>query len=124
MRDARQIAVMAGGVDDDNAIPARQRFDRILKRPRARRLVFRGRMIELAETEMLRRFQLTCRLPGPGSPVLDMMGKAFLPRIEVDGGDALARFHQRHSDVHGDGGLPGPALLVADHDHASGRRPP
>lgn len=47
-------------------------------------------MIELAETEMFRRFELTCRLLAPGPPVLDMMG-AFAC-IEVDGGDAWPDF--------------------------------
>jgi hypothetical protein len=69
---------------------------------------------------MLRDIEFTPHLLGPGPPVLDMVGKTSLPGIEVDSGDGLTRLDQRNCNVHCDGRLPRPALLIADNDDAGG----
>ena len=63
-----------------------------------------------------RQFELEARVLGPGAAVLDVMGEAFLPRVEIDGGDALAGLQQRDRDMHRGGRFAGAALLVAEHD--------
>jgi hypothetical protein len=60
----------------------------------------------------------------PGAPVLDVIGEASLPQIEVDGGDPLSERHQGGGDVHGNGGLARTSLFVPEHDDVRGRRPP
>jgi hypothetical protein len=45
----------------------------------------------------------------------------LLAAIEVDGGDALAGFHQGNGNVQGRRGFSRPALLVSQHNHV--RRP-
>jgi hypothetical protein len=45
--------------------------------------------------------------------VVDVTGETLLATIEIDGGDALARFQQGHSNVQGGGGFARTALLVA-----------
>ena len=56
----------------------------------------------------------------PGAPVVDIVGEGLLPQVEIDGGDALAEIQERDGDVHGDGGLPGASLLVAEHNDMRG----
>src|SRR5258705_8630982 len=53
---------------------------------------------------------------GPGAPVLDVVGEGPLPAVEIDGGQALAAFHQRHGNIYCDRGFSGAPLLVSDHD--------
>jgi hypothetical protein len=53
---------------------------------------------------------------GPSFPVLDVMGEAFLARVEVDRGDPLTRFQQRNRDMHRDSGFSRAALLVAENN--------
>jgi hypothetical protein len=48
------------------------------------------------------------------------MREAFLPGIEIDGGDALARLQQRDRDVQRGGRFAGAALFVAEYDNVSG----
>jgi hypothetical protein len=47
------------------------------------------------------------------------MGEAFLAGIEVDGGHALAAFHQRDGDMNRGRGLARTALFVADNNDVS-----
>jgi hypothetical protein len=61
---------------------------------------------------------------GPGAAVLDVVREALLSGVQVDGGDALARFQQRDGDMHGDGGLAGATLFIAKHNDVGGTRPP
>ena len=54
---------------------------------------------------MLGHAEVAADMTRPGAPVLDVMGEAFLPGIEIDGGDRLARLDQGDRDMHGDGGF-------------------
>ena len=67
---------------------------------------------------MLGMFEIASNALGPGAPVLDVVGEASLPRIEIDRGDPLAALHQRDRDMHGDRGLPRSALFVGNNNHA------
>jgi hypothetical protein len=53
---------------------------------------------------------------GPTPAVIDVAGKALLAAIEIDGGDALAGFHQGDGDMQRGGGFARTALLVAQHN--------
>jgi hypothetical protein len=44
------------------------------------------------------------------------VGEGPLPAVEIDGGQALAAFHQRNGDMDRDRGFSGTSLLVSDHD--------
>ena len=72
---------------------------------------------------MHRHLELDAGVPGPGAPILDVVGEALLPRVEIDGGDPLPDIHQGDGDVHGGGRFARAALLVAEHDDVRGRRP-
>ena len=65
---------------------------------------------------MHREFEIEAGAARPGAPVVDVAGEALLPAIEVDGGDALAGFHQGDGDMQGGGGFARTALLVAQHN--------
>ena len=41
----------------------------------------------------------------PGAPIVNVTRKALLAAIEIDGGDALAGFHQGDGDMQGGGGF-------------------
>ncbi len=72
----------------------------------------------------------------PVAAVLDVMGEALLPGIEIDGGDALAGLQKRDRDMHGGGRLARAAFFVPEDDdmrregpadirlHQHGRRNP
>ena len=74
------------------------------------------RAVGARDAVMRRQFEIEPRVLRPGAAVLDVMGEAFLPRVEIDRGDALARLHQRDRDMHRDRGFARPALFVAEHD--------
>ena len=68
---------------------------------------------------MRRQIELDARALGPGAAVLDVMGEAFLPAVEIDGRHALAGLEQRDRDVQSGGGFTRPAFFVAENDHVS-----
>jgi hypothetical protein len=105
MRDMRQIIVVAGSVDDDDAMAAGERLDGLLERPAAGSLFIGRGIIELLEAEMLGHAEVAADMTRPGAAVLDVMGETLLPGIEIDGGDGLSRLDQGDRDVHGDGGF-------------------
>jgi len=57
------------------------------------------RQLELNTCALGPQLELNIWARGPGAAVLDVMGKGFLPAVEIDGGDALAGLEQRHRDV-------------------------
>ena len=59
-------------------------------------------------------FEIEPGVLGPGVAVLEIMGEAFLPRVEVDRGDALPDLQQRERDMHRDRGFARPTLFVAE----------
>jgi hypothetical protein len=113
---------MAGRIDDDEAIPPGRHLDGFLQRPAAGRFFRRGRIIDGSETEMLGYLEPAVELPRPNAAVLDVTGQASLPRVQIDGGNALPRFGQRDGRVHRHRGLARSALFIADDDH-TGRCP-
>jgi hypothetical protein len=123
MRDAAEVIVIVGGVDDDDAVPAGQRFDSFFQRSAACGLLLRCRIVELLEAEMVGDAEVAAALPCPRAPVFDMPGETSLPCVEIDGGNALTGIDQRHGGMHGDGRLARTALHIADNDHASRQRP-
>jgi hypothetical protein len=58
------------------------------------------------------------------APVVDIVGEALLPAVQVDGGDALACLHQGHSDMQGGGRFARTALLIAEHNDVRRARLP
>jgi hypothetical protein len=54
---------------------------------------------------MLRHIKLASDALAPHAPVVDVMGQTSLPGVEIDGGDGLARLHERHSHMHCDRGF-------------------
>jgi hypothetical protein len=69
------------------------------------------------DTIMRRQLELYACALGPGAAVLDVMGESFLPAVEIDSGDALARLKQRHRDVQRYGGFSRTTLLACEYDH-------
>ena len=65
---------------------------------------------------MFGKFQIDAGPRRPVAPVLDIVRKAALARVEVDGGDTLAGLQQRDGDVHGGGRLARAAFLVTKND--------
>ncbi len=53
----------------------------------------------------------------PAQAILEITGQGALAYVEVDDADFLAHAHERHGQVHGNGGLAGPAFFVADDNH-------
>src|SRR3979409_2683598 len=96
MREPHQIAIVTGSINYNHAVCTRQRFDRVGESLAPRRFIFGTGIVDSSETKMIRHFEIASDLLGPGAPVLDKVGKAFLSRIEIDGGDALARLDQRN----------------------------
>ena len=120
MRAPHQIIIVPGGIDDDDAASALQRIDGIGESLASGGFVPGGRIMDFAETKMLRNFKLAADLPGPGASILDKMGEALLSGIEIDGGNALTRFDQGNRNVHGDGGFARSPLFVGYNDDAGG----
>src|ERR1700732_379901 len=56
---------------------------------------------------------------GPDAPVVDVTREALLAASEIDGGNALAGFHQGDGDMQGGGGFTRSTLLVAQHNDVS-----
>ena len=118
MRQAHQIAVGSRRIDHDEIEGALDRADRVHELLEFGVLVV-GDLHGLAELDaaMHRNFEIEAGAARPGAAVVDVTGKALLPAIEIDGGDALAGLHQGDGDVQGGGGFSRTALLVAQHDH-------
>ncbi len=85
-----------------------------------------GDLHGLAELDaaMHRNLEIEAGAARPGAAVADVAGKALLAAVEIDGGDALAGFHQGDGDVQGGGGFSRSALLVAQHNHMRRTRLP
>src|SRR5471030_1287626 len=119
----RQIAVMTGGIDHNKAVALRQRIDGLAEGLACCGLILLGRIIDLRiETSMVGNFEVAANVLSPGAPVLDIMGEASLPGIEIEGGDALARLNQRHRNMHGDGRFARSALFISHNDDTCGPR--
>jgi hypothetical protein len=52
----------------------------------------------------------------PGTTVVDVTGKALLPAIEIDSGNALTGFHQGNGNMDGGGGFSRSTFLTSKHD--------
>ena len=74
------------------------------------------RALGALDAVMRRQFEIEPGVLGPGFAVLDVMGEAFLPRVEVDRGDALPGLQQRDRDMHRDRGFSRPTLFVAENN--------
>ena len=85
-----------------------------------------GDLHGLAELDaaMHREFEIEAGAARPGAAVVDVTGEALLAAIEIDGGDALAGFHQGNGNMQGGGGFARTALLVAQHNDMSRARLP
>ena len=57
-------------------------------------------------------FEIEAGAARPGAAVADVAGEALLAAVEIDGGDALAGFHQGDSDMQGGGGFPEPPFSL------------
>src|SRR3984893_10543425 len=116
VREPHQIAIGARCVDGDKVKGSPGLADGRRELGKFRSLVV-GDLHGAAEIDavMLWKFERQSGPSGPGAPVLDVVGKALLPAVEIDGGDALARFQQRDRYMKRDGRLARPALFVTQH---------
>src|SRR5665213_1484990 len=121
MSQPHQIIVVAGGIDDDQAVGTSQCINCASQSLPADGLILEADIIGAAKTKMIGNIKVAGDAVGPGSPVLDVMREASLSRIEVNCGDTLARLHQRNRDVHGDGGFAGAAFFIGNDDDSGGR---
>ena len=129
MGEPHQIGIVARRIDDDEIVAVLDRAHRLGKGGEFLRLDFVEAQPEAARDAIMHgHFELDAGALGPVAAVLDVMGEAFLPRIEVDGGDALAGLQQRDGDVHRGGRFSRAAFFVAKDDdmrrEAAFRRPP
>ena len=125
VRQAHQITVGARGIDHDEIECPLDRAHRIHELLKFGRFVV-GDLHGLAELDaaMHGNFEIEAGAARPGAPVVDIAGEALLPAIEIDGGDALAGFHQGNGDMQGGGGFARTALLIAQHNDMSRARLP
>ena len=65
---------------------------------------------------MIGQFEPHAGLLCPAFAIQDVTREAFLAAVDVDGGDALARFQQRRNDVHRGRGLARAAFFIGEHD--------
>ena len=72
------------------------RLDKSLQRTDWTRRPLPPAMVAYAarDAEMNRNLEFDATPLGPGAPVLDIVGEAFLPAVEVDGRHALAGLEQ------------------------------
>jgi hypothetical protein len=125
MGEPREIAVGAGRIDDHEVVGALDRADRLRKASEFDRLVLVELELRAAcDAEMHRHLQVDAGAPGPGPAVLDVVGEALLPGVEVDGRHPLPDGQQGNGYMHRGGRLAGAALLVTEHDDMRGRRSP
>ena len=116
MRQPHQIAVVAGRIDHDEIESTLNRADGIRKLLEFRVFVV-GDLHGLAELDaaMHRKFKAEPGAARPRAAVVDVAGKALLAAVEIDGGDALAGFHQSNCNMQGGGGFTRSPLFVSQH---------
>src|SRR5258708_18882090 len=91
MGQPHQITVVTWSIDYNNAVCMRQCINHIGKSLASHHLIFRGQIIDLfIETKMIGESEVTNHVLGPRAPVFYIMRERLLPRIEIDGGYALA----------------------------------
>ena len=73
MRQPHQISVMAGGIDDDQAVGTSQRIDRVGQGLASGGLILDADIIGPAEAEMIGNIEVAGDMLGPGAPVFDIM---------------------------------------------------
>ena len=106
----------AGGIDDDEIVGLLDGGERVDEAGEFDRLVVVELLSRAArDAVMLRRGKRAAGVLGPDAPVLDVLGEALLPQIEIDGGDPLPEIHQGDGDMHGERRLSCTALLIAEH---------
>ena len=66
---------------------------------------------------MCRDFQIETIAFAPHVTILDVVGETFLPRVDIDGGNALASLHQGYSEMDSNRGFTRATLFIADHDN-------
>jgi hypothetical protein len=104
MRQPHQIAVRSRRIDHDEIEGALDCAHRVHELLEFGRLIV-GDLHGLAKLDaaMHRQLETEPGAPRPGAAVLDVTGEALLAAIEIDGGDALAGFHQGHGNMQGGG---------------------
>jgi len=91
MGEPHQVGVGARRIDDDEVVAALDGADRLGESGEFLGFDLVEPQSEAArDTLMHRDFQLDAGALGPIAPIVDVMGEAFLARIEVDRRDALA----------------------------------
>ena len=117
VRQPHQVAVGTRGIDHDEIEGPLDRAHRVHEL-----LEFGGFIVGdlhgLAELDaaMHGNFEIEAGAARPGAAVVDVTGETLLAAIEIDGGDALAGFHQGDRDMQGGGGFARTALLIAQHN--------
>ena len=124
MGQPHQVGIIAGRIDDDEIVGLLDRADGFGKGREFLGLDLVEAHAEAAGDAIMRRdIELDTGAPRPIAAVFDVMGEAFLPRIEVYGGDPLPGLQQRDRDMHGRGRFAGAAFFVAKDDDMRRRRP-
>src|SRR5258708_38904217 len=103
MSQPHQITVVTGSIDYDHVVCTCQRIDGLGQRLASGGFILGSGIVETTETKMIGNFEVARNALGPATSVLDIMGEALLPGIEIDCGDALACLDQRNRNMHGDG---------------------
>ena len=123
MGEPHQIGIVARRIDDDEIVAVLDRAHRFGEGGKFLRLDFVEAEPKTARDAIMNgHFELDAGALGPVAAVLDVMGEAFLPRVEVDGGDALAGLQQRDGDVHRRGRFSRAAFFVTKHDDVRRKR--
>src|SRR3982074_2064479 len=125
MRQTHQITVRARRIDNDEIECPLNRAHRIHELLEFGGFVV-GDLHGLAKLDaaMYRELESEAGAACPGVSVVDVTGEALLAAIEIDGGDALAGFHQGNGDMQGGGGFTRTTLLIAEHNDVSRARLP
>src|SRR3974377_1881169 len=109
---------MAGRINDNKTRRACQRINGI-----GESCLPIVRICVTIETNMVGNSKVAANMLCPGTSVLNVIGERLLPRIEIDSGNAVPRFHQGNRKMHGDRRFAGSAFFITHKDHLSGSHP-
>ena len=124
MGKPHQVGIVTRRIDDDEIVGLLDRADGLGKGREFLGFNFVEPHAEAAGDAIMRRdVELDARAPRPIAAIFDVMSEAFLPRIEIYGGDALAGLQQRDGDMHGRRRFAGAAFFIAKDDDMRRRRP-
>src|SRR4051812_24264084 len=100
MGEPHQVAVLRRSIDQDEIMMLLRRGDRPVEVGEFDGLILvHARGLGAADTEMGRQAEIGTASPRPAAPALDVMGKASLSTVKINGSNALTEPHQRCHDM-------------------------